>query len=233
MVPYQTRFETFDNSHLVALALFVIGAFAIVWLGRRIRDTPTDRIVSRVLAIAIAVIATVMQILKLLPAEWNLNTSLPLHICDFGWMVAVVALWTHNRLLTTMTFLWGVTLTTQAMITPDLATPFPEPRFLMFWFKHWLIVWAAIFLVLGLNIRPTWRDYRRTVGWTLVWMVGAMTINFIIGTNYGYLNRKPSGASALDLLGPWPLYLVFEILIVATVWALLVWLLSRREAPAE
>jgi hypothetical integral membrane protein (TIGR02206 family) len=37
-------------------------------------------------------------------------------------------------------------------------------------------------------------------------MVGAF--NALLGTNYMYLCRKPGGGSLLDLLGPWPLYLV-------------------------
>ena len=69
----------------------------------------------------------------------------------------------QSRLSATVTYLWGSTLTTQAMLTPDLASEFPEPRFVMFWGMHVLIVWAAFHVVFGLRLLPTWATYRRTV----------------------------------------------------------------------
>jgi hypothetical integral membrane protein (TIGR02206 family) len=168
-------------------------------------------------------------VLQLLPDEWNPRTSLPFQLCDLAWMFAVHALWTRSRQTATVTYLWGVTLTTQGMLTPDLKSEFPEPRFLMFWAMHVLIVWAAFYLVLGLRILPTWATYWRTVGITAVWAAAMMIYNTIADTNYGYLNGKPENASALDLLGPWPAYVVVEIVLVATVWALLTWPWTRPE----
>jgi uncharacterized membrane protein YwaF len=50
-----------------------------------------------------------------------------------------------------------------------------------------------------------------------------MAFNEVAGTNYGYLNRKPSVGTMLDLFGPWPGYVVVEIAVVAGVWALMTW----------
>lgn len=227
------RFEPFGVEHQIALALFLIGAVAVVWCGRRWRGGCAEEVVSRGAAVAILVLGIPLQLLQFTPAEWDLQTSLPLHLCDSGWVVAVVALWTRRRTWAAITFLWGVVLTTQAMITPDLAAPFPEPRFLMFWLMHWLVVWAGLFLVLGLGIRPRWRDYAVTVAATVVWAVVTTGANAALGTNYGYLNAKPSGGSLLDLLGPWPHYVVVEAMIIAGVWALMVWPFERsRRARA-
>jgi hypothetical integral membrane protein (TIGR02206 family) len=53
-------------------------------------------------------------------------------------------------------------------------------------------------------------------------------INRALGTNYGYLNGKPGGASLLDLLGAWPWYLVVVLALLAAFWALITWPWTAR-----
>jgi hypothetical integral membrane protein (TIGR02206 family) len=217
------HFERYGPSHLTVLAICLVGVVAMAMLGRRVRGTDAEVRVSRGLAVAIMLVTIPLQVLQLLPGEWDPQTSLPFQLCDLAWMFAVHALWTRCRVTATVTYLWGLTLTTQGMLTPDLESQFPEPRFLMFWGMHVLIVWAAIYLVLGLRVLPTWATYRRTVVITLAWAAAVMVYNGIAGTDYGYLNGKPESASALDLLPSWPAYVVVEIAIIAAAWALLTW----------
>jgi hypothetical integral membrane protein (TIGR02206 family) len=217
-------FQTFGTSHLVALVVCAAGVVVVVLLGRRAQGVA----INRAFAVAILLVTIPLQVLQLLPDEWNPRTSLPFQLCDLAWMFAVHALWTRSRLSATVTYLWGSTLTTQAMLTPDLASEFPEPRFLMFWGMHVLIVWAAFHVVFGLRLLPTWATYRRTVVITAVWAAAVMVYNVAADTNYGYLNAKPASASALDLLGPWPFYVLAEIAIIVAVWALITWPWTRR-----
>jgi len=232
MLAAADRFETYGPSHLTVLAIFAVGAVLVVVAGRRL-DGTAEQAVRRAFAVAILAVTVPLQILQLTPDEWNLQTSLPFQLCDLAWMFAVHALWTRSRLSATITYLWGITLTTQGMLTPDLASDFPETRFLMFWGMHLLIVWASLFLVLGLRILPTWHTYRQTVAITLAWAVSAYVFNVVADTNYGYLNRLPQNSSLLDYLGPWPLFVVLEIAIVAVVWALLTWPWVDRGVASE
>lgn len=224
------KFETYGTSHLVVLGIFAVGVVAVILLGRRLRNTAGEVALRRTFAVAIVAVALPLQILQFIPSEWDLQTSLPLALCDYAWLFAVHALWTRNALSATVTYLWGITLTTQGIFTPDLGSEFPELRFLMFWGMHLLIVWTAVLLVLGLRILPTWRYYRVTVAITLIWAVVTYLFNVVADTNYGYLNELPDSASLLDFLGPWPLYVVLEILIVLVVWALLTWPWTRERA---
>lgn len=227
------EFHAYDASHLTVLAIFALGLVPVVLLGRRVRGTPSEQVVSRAAAVGVVAVTVPLQVLQLLPDEWNPRTSLPFQLCDLAWMFAAHALWTRSRLTSTVTYLWGLTLTTQGMATPDLASAWPEPRFVMFWAMHVLIVWAAVYLVVGLRVLPTWATYRRTVVVTLVWAVSVMTYNALADTNYGYLNGKPARASLLDVLPAWPWYVALEVAIVAAVWALLVWpWVGRRERRA-
>jgi hypothetical integral membrane protein (TIGR02206 family) len=188
--------------------------------------------VSRIFALLIPCCTIPLQVIDFLPGNYDLQTTLPLQLCDFAWIAAVFALWTHRPIPVALTYYWGLALTTQALITPALDNSFPDPKFLAYWGMHLLIVWAAIFLTWGLGLHPTWRDFRRTVAITTTWAATVFLFNVVVGTNYGFLNRKP-GRSILDLLGPWPLYVFVEIAIVVGVWALMTWPWerARRTGP--
>ncbi len=154
----------------------------------------------------------------------TLDGSVPLQLCDIAELMAAYALWSQRHWAFALTYYWGLVLSSQALITPDVGAPdFPSHGFLTFFALHVLVVWAAIYLTWGRGMRPQWRSYRFAVITTLVWAAFTFTFNAIAGTNYGYLNRKPPVASLLDALGPWPVYLLTEVLIVLIVWALMTW----------
>jgi len=203
----------------------------VVLLGRSQRGTPRARSFSRACAVAISCVTVPSQVLQLTPADFDLGTSLPLQLSDLAWMTAVWALWTHGRVPVALTYFWGLTLSVQAILTPSLGQAFPDPRYLAFWAMHFLTVWAALYLTLGLGLGPGWREYRVTVAVTVVWAVVVFPVNRVLGVNYGYLNRKPGSASLLDLLGPWPVYVVAAFGLLSAGWALMTWpwvLVDRR-----
>lgn len=215
----QGRFESFSAEHFGLIALCLAVFVVLVVLGRRQGDNLRFR---RAFAIAIPCFTVPMQVLQLLPSDFGLGTSLPLQYCDLAWGTAVYALWTRSPWAFALTYFWGLTLTTQAILTPSLGERFPDPRYFMFWGMHFLTVWAAGYL-LASGSRPTWPLYRMTVAVTAAWAALVMGFNGVTGTNYGYFNRKPQSASALDLLPGWPTYVVIEVAIVAAVWALMTW----------
>lgn len=224
------RFQTFSGQHFVILAIFVVVFVALVVHGRRHGDNERFR---RGFALLILCFTIPLQTLQLLPDDFTMGTSLPLQYCDLAWMTAVIALWTRSRWATALTFYWALTLTTQALLTPSLGQEFPEPRFFMYWGMHSLSVWAAGWLA-ATGGRPTWRGYRFTVVVTAAWAAFVMVFNEVTGTNYGYLNRKPSSASILDLLPGWPYYVLIEIALIAGVWALITWPFERaRDREAQ
>lgn len=227
------QFEPYGATHLVMIAVCLAGVVPVVALGRRHRDDPVR--VSRWFAVALVGCTVPLQVIDHLPGNFDLQTSLPIQLCDIASVAAAIALWTHRPTAVALTYYWGLLLTPQALITPALVSDFPDPKFLAFWAMHILVIWAAVFLTFGLGLRPTWSGMARTAAVTAAWMALMYPLNLALGTNYGFVNAKPSTGSFLDLLGPWPLYLVFEALIVAVVWALMTWPWTRRhrEAPTS
>jgi hypothetical integral membrane protein (TIGR02206 family) len=66
------------------------------------------------------------------------------------------------------------------------------------------------------------------VATTATWAVAVYLFDVVTGTNYGYLNAKPHRGSILDHLGPWPAYVVAEVVIVGVIWALMTWPWAAR-----
>ena len=228
-----TRFQAFSAEHLLLMAGFLVVCFALAVLGRSQRGTIHEVRFRRGFAVLIPCFTVPMQVLQLLPGDFNFATSLPLQLCDLAWVAAIVALWTRHWAATGLVYFWGLTLTVQGIVTPSLSELFPDPRYFMFWGMHFFTVWAAVYLTFGLRVRLTWQSYRFAVACTAVWAVSVMTFNAVTGTNYGYLNRKPAVGTLLDLFGSWPGYVVVEIAVVAGVWALMTWPWVRAAHPVE
>lgn len=222
------QFQAFGPTHLAALAVAALGVAVILAFTQWAR-----RPVDRAFAGAIVAVALPLQLLQFTPEQWDLRTSLPLQLCDWAWLVAAIALWTRSKLAATITYLWGLTLTAQALMTPALTTPFPELRWWMFFAMHLLIVWAAVYVVWAMKLFPTWRTYQQAVGISVAWLAATFCFNLAVGTNYGYLNAKPERPSSLDLLGPWPGYVILEVAIVAGLWAILVWPWTQRQQVGD
>jgi hypothetical integral membrane protein (TIGR02206 family) len=224
------RFEAFGAQHFVLVGVFFAGAVALTLLGRAQRRAGTGHHFGRVLAVVIVCLAVPSQVYQLTPWDFSLGSSLPLQLCDFAWVAAAWGLWTRQRVPTALVYYWGLTLTIQAVFTPSLQEAFPDPRFFMFWSMHLLVVWAAIYLTFGLGLGPGWPEYRATLAVSLAWAGLAYAFDEAFGVNYGYLVHKPSSASLLDLLGPWPVYVVAALGILLAVWALMTWpwVVARR-----
>jgi hypothetical integral membrane protein (TIGR02206 family) len=216
-----SAFTAYGPSHWGVIALFAIGAVLLVWLGRR-QTEQQGRLLGRILGAATAIIYVGILISVLIPP--SIEYSVPLQLTDLATVAAAYALWSQEHWAYILTYYWGLVLSTQALISPALQSPdFPHYQFLAFWAIHLIVVWAAIYLTWGRGMRPDWRSYRFAVIVTLVWAVFTFTFNSIAGTNYGFVNRKPSTASLLDVMGPWPWYVLIGATLIALVWALMTW----------
>jgi len=137
----------------------------------------------------------------------------PLHLCDLGAILGGVALVSKNRFTGEVLYFWGLAGTLQGVITPALTEDFPSPRYFMFFVMHIGVVITALYVMLG------WRRAPRAMAkWKAWFLLNAYAVvvggfNYLIGSNYGFLRRKPDSASLFDALGPWPWYIVVASLL--------------------
>jgi hypothetical integral membrane protein (TIGR02206 family) len=221
------EFSAYGPSHWAVIAVFVIGAGLLIWVGRRQSERQARRL-GRILGAVTALIYAAILVYILTPPTLD---SVPLQLTDLATVVAAYALWSQKHWAYALTYYWGLVLSTQALISPALQSPdFPHYQFLAFWAIHLLVVWAAIYLTWGRGMRPDWHSYRIAVAVSAVWAVVTFTFNSFAGTNYGFINRKPSTASLLDVMGPWPWYVFIGTALIVTVWALMTWPWERMRS---
>jgi hypothetical integral membrane protein (TIGR02206 family) len=139
---------------------------------------------------------------------WSASYALPLQLCDVVAFVAAAALWFQRPLLVELTYFWGLAGTANGLVSPDLPDHFPSYLFLQYFIAHGAIVAAALFLVVGLRITPRQGAVARVLVLTLALVVLDAGANLLTGGNYMYLRHTPAVPNLLDLMGPWPWYIV-------------------------
>ena len=151
----------------------------------------------------------------------RLAQSLPLQLCDVAIFVAAAALWTRNRLLVEVTWFWGLAGTLQALLTPDLPQHFPSYPYFQYYIAHGGVVGAALLLVVGMRLHPRPWSVVKVAGISLAYAAFVGLVDLITASDYMYLRSKPPSATLLDVLGPWPVYILSATAIGCILFAVL------------
>lgn len=198
-------FHPFSTMHWVTLAVCVVSIGGACVLGRRWRDTRWER----TLRVGWASFTLLWQVMAtvwwLLPANYSVQDSFPIHVCDVAAWLAPVALVAGWRWPRTMLYFLGIGFSTQAFVTPVVTEGPTHPKFWLFWVGHVQIVGSAIYLVVAMGYRPKLRDAVTAIASGVAYVVLITPLNFGLGTNYGYVGRElPEARTVLDHLGGWP-----------------------------
>jgi len=211
------------------LAAEHVGAMAVTAAGAVAAARSRSVAVSRGLAVAIGAAYLVEHAYFIARGTWSLDFNLPLHLSDVVTVVSVLALWTARPLLVELTWFWALTASLQAVLTPDLGADFPELIYWTFFITHAGAVVAAVQLVIGRGLAPRPGAVGRVFVATLVVAAAAGTANLLTGGNYMWMREKPDTGSLLDVMGPWPWYIVSAAALALVLFTLLA--LPFRHAP--
>jgi hypothetical integral membrane protein (TIGR02206 family) len=193
--------------HITTLALIAIAIAALV-LAARVWPGRWTIVAGRALAVVILINECGWWVWLAGQHTWSASYALPLQLCDVVAFVAAAALWFQLPMLVELTYFWGIAGTANGLISPDLPDHFPSYLFLQYFIAHGAIVAAALFLVIGTRISPRPGAVTRVIGLTLVFVVVDAAANLLTGGNYMYLRHVPAVPNLLNLMGPWPWYIV-------------------------
>jgi hypothetical integral membrane protein (TIGR02206 family) len=193
--------------HLFTVAVIAAVITALV-VAARLRPGPWTVVACRILAVVILGNEAAWWIWLGEHGTWSASYALPFQLCDVAGVVSAAALWTRQPLLVELTYFWGLAGTANGLITPDVSDHFPTFGFMQYFIAHGTIVAAALLLVVGLRLAPRPGAVLRVFGLTFALMVLDAAVNLATDGNYMYLRHTPGAHSLLDVLGPWPWYIV-------------------------
>ncbi|WP_050182353.1 TIGR02206 family membrane protein [Domibacillus robiginosus] len=222
-------FSMFSGSHFTVIAV-VTTAFVGLYLFRQQLGSLIGRKTEIGTAFFLLVIEMLYHVWMVATNSWRISHAIPLELCSISLFLAVLLLLTHKKNIYDILLFTGLLGASQALLTPYLNFDFPHFRFFHFFTVHAFLMIVPLYFTWVKGYRPTLYSVGKTVLFLNILIPPVMLINIWTGGNYLYLSHKPSSASLLDLLGPYPWY-ILSLEALALVLSLFIWMLFR-EKPA-
>jgi len=225
-----TNFNLLGPAHLVILGSvpFLAGLFAVI----QRKLAPGSRTLCIGLACVILLDAAVYYGYLIAHGQLRFPDHLPLELCDASLCLVILARFTLNKTVFDLAYYGALAGATMALLTPNLWEPFPSFTTIQFFVDHGLIVAGVLYLVWSRQARPRPGSVGRAMLAVNIYAACVGSFDFIYKTDYMYLRAKPANASLLDVLGPWPWYIVAAEGVACCVFLLLYLPFRRSEATA-
>jgi len=207
--PQGKDFYFYSYSHNIVLG--VIAAFSVlIFLFRKTIQKNT--IYQKIFNIAIPVIIIIHYIIYFFWLNFfklfDIQYYLPLHLCDVTFVLTFFMIITKNDFIFEIVYFLGIGGAVQALLTPSLAYDFPHFMFFHFFLGHSIVIWSSLYMVFVYNKKVTFFSIVKALIFLNVLGFIILLINFLLNSNYMFLIEKPYAGSIMDLMGPWPVYLI-------------------------
>ncbi|MTH51938.1 TIGR02206 family membrane protein [Bacillus mangrovi] len=225
--PGEFPFAMFEASHTAVLGILFILVF-LMYLFRKKLQQRNLKVYERALAVSLIVTELLYHVWLIVNSNWSVNHALPLELCNISFIMAVLLLLTGNRLIYEILLFIGLLGASQALLTPVLEIGFPHFRFFHFFYTHVWIFAVPLYYTWVKGYRPTFHSVWKMVLFLNILLPAVLGVNFVTGGNYMFLAHKPSSGSLLDLLGPYPWY-ILSLEAIAAGMGLVLWLVFREK----
>jgi len=211
-------FVLFSLEHWLTITVFVFIAIGIALYRKPLRKGSRPVVFRFCLAGVLLLSEISYQSWQIYYGQWNPSYSLPLHLSSVSLIFAIIMLLTKNERVFAFTYFVGIGSAIQAMLTPVIdGYSFPHCRYIHFYVAHGGVVIACLYMLFVERFRPTLKLLWRSFLYLNVYTAFMYFINLWTGGNYMFIMRKPSTASVLDFLGPWPWYIIpLELIALAS-----------------
>lgn len=230
-------FILFGPDHIAIILFFILFNLSFFLL-RKLKDTRIGSFIRIGLAVLLILFEVSWQGWNLSFGLWSVREHLPFHMCSLFLFINAVMIISRSQFLYDLSYCLGIGSGLMAFLTPD-----PGPYGLWHFaavqtiFGHGLLVSLTIYMTIVEGFRPGWKSIPKAFFFGLAALLFSYLANLVLESNYMFTMGKPGSASLLDLLGPYPWYLlsmtgiglVIMILLVAP-WEYWYWRTRRNES---
>jgi hypothetical integral membrane protein (TIGR02206 family) len=221
------NFEMFSVSHFVIIALLFLGSFWI-YKNRNTLKTEKSRKAEVAVGISLLVIELTYHFWMAVNDMWDVSHAIPLELCSISLVLSVLLLLARKKIIYEILLFTALLGASQAIFTPLLNFDFSHFRFFHFFYTHLMSIWVVFYFPWVVGYRPTIWSVVKLFIFLNVLLPIIMLINKAVDGNYMFLSHKPQSRSLLDLLGPFPWYILsLEFLLITL--SLIVWLIFRNK----
>jgi hypothetical integral membrane protein (TIGR02206 family) len=218
-------FSPFGWMHFIVTAVSVAGWILIVCACRSLAGTRREETFRRSLGLVIVAVNLAWTFHRMVLVQQAFKDSLPLQLCDLAWIVAAWSILSGGdpgRFQHQLSYYWGLGLSSFSYLTPILERGPASVYFWEYWTPHWLILAVAILNVAVFGVRPSWKSFLQVTAFTAAIAGVGIVFNLAFNTSYCFTSRwTPAHPTVLDVLGSWPLRILWMYLIGAAIFALM------------
>ena len=165
----------------------------------------------------------------IMSSTWDVQYNLPIQLCGISSIICCVLPFVKKKdKLFQFVYYTGVIGGIMAILTPQMNYFDGSLRYyLNYYVSHSLIIVLPIFMFLHLDLKlPKFSWFKIWIHLNIL-MAIIMPINFLLDSNYMYVNAAPEVSNPL-VIGEWPYYLlIWEPLVMII--AYLIYAISRRK----
>jgi len=199
-------FYMWGTSHLVTICL-IFGLVIALFIFKK-SLIPYRKIIRITVGWFLIISRISLDIWYIHTGMWDIRTSLPLELCSIASLACGIMLLTKSQRLFEVFYFIAIGGAIQAILTPDLLFGFPQYRYIQFLADHGMLIIARLLMISLYQYSITLHSVVKAFITINVISAIVFIINSLLSANYMFLKHKPSGASLLDILGPYPLYLL-------------------------
>lgn len=225
-----TDFIPFTLQHLVVVLFCFLFGILLVKFSQK-QSKKNQNLIGNLFAFSISITVIFGTFLNVLKGNFNYQENLPLHLCSFLALLIPILSYTRKLLYFEVFFFLILAGTVQSLITPSEYNYLNYP-FFRYWYVHAGLVIFMMYAVFVYKMKPTLKSVGKSFLGMQLYMVFMFLINYLLGSNYFYTNRKPNATTLLDVFGDWPQY-IFVVEIIVIPFFLLIYLpfyLSKKKA---